>query len=474
MTSKAATDSQELPEVLQSDLSIQSEPVTTVSPDKLRPHPRNKRVYGEDEELEESFVESVAENGVLEPLVVNRNHKIISGHRRWTAARRTGTEEVPVRVVEFDDELQEREALIEFNRQRDKTPGQIINEFDEMLAVERKRAKERKSHGETAPGKNAVGNISQSDSKSRARDKAAEKVDADVSGRTLEKGKKVKDIAEGNTEEDKPEKVKQTAEKEFQKLQKGETSISAAQREVKRTEKEQNRQKDAEQSPDIQGIVCGNAADELEELEDSSVDCIITDPPYGIDYKSNRSSSKSLNQKLAGDQDDAYQLLDDILMAAEPKLKDDAHCYIFCTWKTLPGMIQVVREHFDVKSLLNWEKNNHGMGDLHGSYAEIYEYIIFGTKGNRKLNYDTRPTNKFQAPRVVGDNQTHPTEKPVQLLRQLAKHSTIQGETILDPFCGTGSTLEAAEREDRDWFGVEINEEYVAKAEARMAEVKNQ
>jgi site-specific DNA-methyltransferase (adenine-specific) len=473
MTSKQATKSQELPEVLQSDLSIQSEPVTTISPDKLRPHPRNEKVYGEDEELEDSFVQSVDQKGVLEPLVVNRNHKIISGHRRWTAARRTGTEEVPVRVVEFDDDLQEREALIEFNRQRDKTPGQIINEFDEMLQVEQERAKNRNS--KTA-GEDPSRETFHDTEKGRAKNKAAEKVNAEVSGRTLEKGKKVKDIAEGNTEEETPEKVKETAEKEFEKLQKGETSISAAKREVKRTEKEENRQKEAEESPDVEGVVCGQATDKLDQLEDDSVDCIVTDPPYGIDYKSNHTSSKSLNQKLAGDQDedDALQLLNDVLTAAEPKLKDDAHCYIFCSWKTLPGMIQVVREHFEVKSLLNWEKNNHGMGDLQGSYAEKYEYIIFATKGNRKLNYDTRPTNKFEAPRVVGDKQTHPTEKPVQLLQELITYSTIQGETVLDPFCGTGSTLEAAELEERNWFGVDVKEEYVSKAEARLSEVRNQ
>jgi site-specific DNA-methyltransferase (adenine-specific) len=471
MTSQQATKTQELPDVLQSDLSIQSEPVTTVSPDKLRPHPRNEKVYGEDEELEDSFVQSVDQKGVLEPLVVNRNHKIISGHRRWTAARRTNTEEVPVRVVDFDDELQEREALIEFNRQRDKTPGQVINEFDEMLQVEKERAKERQSAGGgDEPGRETF----HEPVKGRAKNKAAEKVDANVSGRTLEKGKKVKDIAEGNTEEETPEKVKETAEEEFEKLQKGETSISAAKREVKRTEKQENRQKDAEESPDVEGIVCGKATDKLEQLEDDSIDCIVTDPPYGIDYKSNRSSSKSLNKKLAGDQEDALHLLNDVLKSAETKLKEDAHCYIFCSWKTLPGMIQVVREHFEVKSLLNWEKNNHGMGDLQGSYAEKYEYIIYATKGNRKLNYNKRPTNKFKAPRVVGDKQTHPTEKPVQLLRKLITYSTIKGETVLDPFCGTGSTLEAAELEDRNWFGVDVKEEYVSKAEARLSEVKSQ
>lgn len=94
---------------------------------------------------------------------------------------------MPVRYAEFDSELAEREALIEFNRQREKTPGQIVNEFEEILEIEKRRAEDRQSHGETAPGKNAVGNVSQSDGPERARDKAAEKVNTDVSGRTLEK-----------------------------------------------------------------------------------------------------------------------------------------------------------------------------------------------------------------------------------------------------------------------------------------------
>lgn len=466
--SPSTVENDDLPEVIQSDLSIQTEPVTTIEPEKLRPHPRNEKVYGEDEALESSFVESVDENGVLEPLVVNRDHRIISGHRRWKAAQATDTSEVPVRVVGFDDELQEREALIEFNRQRDKTAGQVINEFDEILEVEKQRAEQRMDQAggptETFP-EGETG---------EARDKAAEKIDSPVSGRTLEKGKDVKDIAEGDTEEEKPEKVKQKAEKEWEKLQNGDTSISAAKRSVKRTEKEAEREQEAEETPEVEDIVCGDSCEKLEALPDDSVDCVVTDPPYGIDYESNHTNSKDIVEGLQGDQssEDAFRLLSDVLDTLEAKLKDDAHAYIFCSWKTLPGMMQVVRQHFQVKSLLNWEKNNHGMGDLQGSYAEKYEYVIFATKGNRKLNYDKRPTNKFKADRVVGGDQTHPTEKPVSLLKKLIKYSTIEGETVVDPFAGTGSTLEAAEVLDRDWFGVEVKEEYVEKASVRISEVR--
>lgn len=111
-----------------------------------------------------------------------------------------------MRYCEFDDELAEREAVIELNRQREKTPGQIVNEFEEMLAVERERAKSRQ--GERTDSGERSETVSKKSSEEPARDKAAEKVSADVSGRTLEKGKTVKDKAESD---DEPEEVREAA-----------------------------------------------------------------------------------------------------------------------------------------------------------------------------------------------------------------------------------------------------------------------
>lgn len=73
-----------------------------------------------------------------------------------------------------------------FNRQREKTTGQIVNEFTEMLAVEQERAKERHVHGETAPGENACGTVSTVVSSGKPREKGAEKINAGVSSRTVE------------------------------------------------------------------------------------------------------------------------------------------------------------------------------------------------------------------------------------------------------------------------------------------------
>ena len=103
------------------------------------------------------------------------------------AVRDAGLDSVPVRYSEFDDELAEREALIEFNRQREKTPGQIVNEFEEMLEIEQEKAKEREKEAGRVGGKGSE--IFHDPSQGRAKDKAAEKVNTEVSGRPTGRGR---------------------------------------------------------------------------------------------------------------------------------------------------------------------------------------------------------------------------------------------------------------------------------------------
>jgi ParB family chromosome partitioning protein len=131
-------------EVIQGRLGWESGDISEADPSNLQPHPKNTEIYGDTDDvddLDETFKQSVAEKGVgvLEPLVITNGKKIISGHRRWLAARDAEHDEVPVRYSQFDDDLTEREALIEFNRQRDKTPGQLVNEFEEMLEIEEEK-----------------------------------------------------------------------------------------------------------------------------------------------------------------------------------------------------------------------------------------------------------------------------------------------------------------------------------------------
>jgi len=214
-------------EVIQGRLGWESGDVSEAKVANLEAHPKNDELYGDTTELPSTFVESVREKGVLEPLVITTDKQVISGHRRLSAAKEVGVESVPVRISEFETELAEREALIEFNRQREKTPGQVVNEFEEMLEIEKQRAKERKQEATGHKEKFPEGESGQ------ARDKAADKIDADVSGRTLEKGKKVKDKAESD---DEPKEVQEAAKEAWEGLESGDESFNSAHEKVKEAE----------------------------------------------------------------------------------------------------------------------------------------------------------------------------------------------------------------------------------------------
>lgn len=207
------------PDVIQGRLGWESGDISEAKPEELEPHPKNVEIYGDTEDpeqLEGEFVESIRKKGVLEPIIIADGKQIISGHRRQLAAEYVGENRVPVLKYEFDSDLAKREALIELNRQREKTPGQVVNEFEEMLAIEKERAKERQSsEGNQYEGKETFPDHQTG----QARDKAAEKVNADVSGRTLEKGLKVKEKAEEGDE---------TAKEKWDGLQTGDESFSSA------------------------------------------------------------------------------------------------------------------------------------------------------------------------------------------------------------------------------------------------------
>jgi len=208
------------PDVIQGRLGWEDGDISEARPDELEPHSKNQEIYGDTadvDDLDSAFIESVREKGVLEPLVITDGKQIISGHRRWLAAKATDADSVPVRKSTFDSDLAEREALIEFNRQREKTPGQLVNEYEEMLAVEEERAKERLEEAGSAGGKGSENY--HNPSKGRAADRAAKKIDADVSGRTLEKGLEVKEKAEGGDE---------TAKEAWDDLKDGDESFHGA------------------------------------------------------------------------------------------------------------------------------------------------------------------------------------------------------------------------------------------------------
>lgn len=196
------------------------------SPGGLSPHPKNEDIYG-DEDLPQDFVESINEHGVREPIVITEDDKIISGHRRHEAAKSVCLNQVPVIVQSYETELAEWEAIVDYNRQRKKTPGQIVREAETLMEVEKKRAKQRKRATqnndslEGADQENFPG-----PEKGQAREKAAEKLS--VSDRTMEKGLRVKEAAEDEDKADEHGLDHEQAKEELEKLDNDEQSFHGA------------------------------------------------------------------------------------------------------------------------------------------------------------------------------------------------------------------------------------------------------
>ena len=136
----------------------------------LKPHPMNRKLYG-DEVPPADFIESVRRHGIMVPLAIKEDGTIISGHRRWQAALALKMEHVPVQVVRYADDLDEREAIIEFNRQREKTFSQKMAEAEE-LGPERERANAEGSENLSEAKRTRSGNVATSGIR-KDRDKVA-------------------------------------------------------------------------------------------------------------------------------------------------------------------------------------------------------------------------------------------------------------------------------------------------------------
>lgn len=202
----------------------------------------------------------------------------------------------------------------------------------------------------------------------------------------------------------------------------------------------------------------------LRQMDAGSVDMVITDPPYGVDYQSTRAAKENRKDKIAGDKRpfiwwiyDAYRVL-----------KEGGGVLCFSRWDVQQTFIDALKiAGFSVKSVIVWDRVHHGMGNLKGSFAPRYDTCIFAAKG-RYILPNGRPDDVIQCQRLNGAELLHPNEKPAALMRQLVEATTKPGALVLDPFAGSGSTLAAAALTGRQYIGVEIDPEYCRIAQKKV------
>ena len=171
------------------------------------------------------------------------------------------------------------------------------------------------------------------------------------------------------------------------------------------------------------GIFEGDCIEYMSLMPAESVDLIIADPPYGIAYQSGH-RPKMQRKVMVGDYGN---ILWRLLPISRRVLKPEGALYLFCRYDVYPDWWHMVGNYFRPKNCIVWIKNNWGMGDLTGNWANQHEFIIFAVKGRHKLRAG-RPPNVIFADRVSSRLMIHPTEKPVELMKPLIEASSSEGE----------------------------------------------
>lgn len=224
--------------------------------------------------------------------------------------------------------------------------------------------------------------------------------------------------------------------------------------------KQQERVDAAATLPQLADYVRGDCLDVLKTLPPKSVRLLLTDPPYGMDFQSNRRVVSPQAPKIEGDGDidGALALLRAMLDTITPAMQDECHLLVFTGWRYEPQFRDVLTAAgYSVDASLIWVKENHTSGDLTG-FAPKHERILHARRG--------RPAISPRVPDVLmvaREGRTeHPTEKPVELLKTLIDCTTVEGEFVVDPFAGTGGVVTAARALKRRVLGIEKDDSWHA------------
>lgn len=218
----------------------------------------------------------------------------------------------------------------------------------------------------------------------------------------------------------------------------------------------------------------GDCLELMKEIDNESIDLIVTDPPYKTTSRGNAGNSGGMMQKKINMQGKVFTHNDIKPQEYIPEfyriLKDGSHCYIMTNHVNLQEMLNTATNcgFKFIKSLI-WDKGNKIMGQY---YMSQFEYILFFRKGKGvKINNCgtsdiIRILNKKQ--KGKDGKNLHDTEKPVELMKILIENSSKENDIVLDPFVGIGSTGVACQNTNRNFIGFELDEKYFGIAKERL------
>jgi len=208
-------------------------------------------------------------------------------------------------------------------------------------------------------------------------------------------------------------------------------------------------------------IIYGDTLLVLPTLSESSVDLLLTDPPYGISKENNYSTMGRQGIDF-GDWDKNFDQLSWITAAA-PVLRPGGSVVIWNDWKNLGDIAKHLKKlGFKIKRMLTWHKTNPSPFNCKYGFVSSTEHAVWAIKnpkrGYKKVFNGGYHHGVFRYP--VVKHPVHKTKKPDGLFQELIEKLTNPGDWVLDPFAGVGTTAYAAESLDRKHLSIEIDKRY--------------
>ena len=218
----------------------------------------------------------------------------------------------------------------------------------------------------------------------------------------------------------------------------------------------------------INKVLHGDCLELMKQIPDGSVDLILTDPPYGVNYKGGHFHSGDVNivrkrEKIANDTNNIYP---ELFKEAFRLLKEGSGgAYIFYA-DSLSHYVYPP-EPFKKYQMLIWGKSNARYAAIMARYKHNFEPIVWLQKPPTKWRGRTTETSLWWM-KANATNYFHPTEKPKGVVAKMIQNSSDKDDLILDPFCGSGTTCVAAKAFGRRFIGIDIEQKYVDIANRRL------
>lgn len=250
-------------------------------------------------------------------------------------------------------------------------------------------------------------------------------------------------------------------------------------------------------------IYNGSCTDILDSdlIDEKSVQLIFADPPYnlsgnGLKWQGNTTGGDwyMVNEQWDKMGEKEYMdFTDSWIAGCKRVLKDNGSLFIACSYHNLGEAIMGMKQNgFKINNIITWYKTNSMPNMTKRVFTHATEFVVWGVKGSKWVfNYDIikdinpqkqkdgntkQMRDMWEMPLVQGKERirgedgkaAHPTQKPEEMLRRIILGCSNEGDIVLDPFCGSGTTCAVAKKYNRAYIGIEQEQKYVRVIKERL------